>query len=157
MILDLIFGGIILLFALRGLAAGLVRQTMAVARIVVSIIGASMLAPAMIPSVSRMVENQQWRWVVAFAIVFFALWILTLFIEGMLLSLIKAIKMTALDRIMGFTLGAVCGIVLCVVLTIILLGQPFVDLSTSFSRSYIGQILAYYAQQLQSGSLKTLV
>lgn len=157
MILDLIFGGIILIFAFRGLAAGLVRQTMAVARIVVSIIGASVLAPYLIPKIAQMLENAQWRWVVAFGIMFFVIWIITLLIEGLLLSFIKAIKMTTLDRIMGFTLGAVCGVVLCVVLTVILLGQPFIDLSTSFSRSYLGQILAYYAQQLQSGSLKTLV
>lgn len=157
MILDIVFGGIILIFAFRGLAAGLVRQTMAVARIVVSIIGASVLSPYFVPAVARIIENPQWGRVAAFALVFFTIWILTLFVEGILLSFIKAVKMTALDRIMGFTLGAVCGVVLCVVLTIILLGQPFVDLSVSFNRSYLGQILAYYAQQLQSGNLKTLV
>lgn len=157
MILDIIFGGVVLLFAVRGLSTGLVRQTMAVARIVVSVIGATMFTQKMLPLISRVVENQHWRWVLAFAILFFGIWIITLFIEAVLISLIRTIKMTALDRIMGFVLGGVCGIVLCVVITMILLSQPFVDVSSLFNRSYIGQVFSYYAQQLQSGGLQSIV
>lgn len=157
MILDIIFGGIILLFALGGLSSGLVRQTMAVARVVVSIIGATMLTPKLVPLLTRFVENDHWRWVLAFAIIFFVIWILTVFLEGLLISLVRNVKMTALDRIMGFVLGGVCGIALCVVITMILLSQPFVDVSSLYARSYIGQLLSYYAQQLQSGGLRSII
>ncbi|MGL4524769.1 MAG: CvpA family protein [Spirochaetia bacterium] len=156
MILDIIFCGIVLLFALHGLSTGLIRQTMAVARVVLSIVGAVLLSQKMIPVVSRMVENEHWRWVLAFAVVFFAIWIVCLFIEGVLVSSIKAIKMTGLDRMMGFVLGAICGSVLCIVITLILLSQPLFDVSGMFKDSYVGQFFAYYAQQIQAGSLKKI-
>ena len=133
-ILDLIFGGVMLVSLWLGAWRGLVYEVLSVLSWIAAFILAQWLAPEVAHKLPLGGVSEALRYVAAFALVF----VLAAFAGGMLAKLVKmlfaAVGLQPVDRVLGAAFGLVRGVVLLLAATIVI-GMTPLQTSTWWQQS----------------------
>ena len=133
-ILDLIFGGVMLVSLLLGAWRGLVYEVLSVLSWIAAFILVQWLAPEVAHKLPLGGVSEALRYVAAFALVF----VLAAFAGGMLAKLVKmlfaAVGLQPVDRVLGAAFGLVRGVVLLLAATVVI-GMTPLQTSTWWQQS----------------------
>jgi membrane protein required for colicin V production len=133
-ILDLIFGGVMLVSLLLGAWRGLVYEVLSVLSWIAAFILAQWLAPEVAHKLPLNGVSEALRYAAGFALVF----VLAAFAGGMLAKLVKmlfaAVGLQPVDRVLGAAFGLVRGVVLLLAATIVI-GMTPLQTSTWWQQS----------------------
>lgn len=133
-ILDLIFGGVMLVSLLLGVWRGLVYEVLSALSWIAAFILAQWLAPEVAHKLPLGGVSEALRYVAAFALVF----VLAAFAGGMLAKLVKmlfaAVGLQPVDRVLGAAFGLVRGVVLLLAATVVI-GMTPLQTSTWWQQS----------------------
>ena len=133
-ILDLIFGGVMLVSLWLGAWRGLVYEVLSVLSWIAAFILAQWLAPEVAHKLPLNGVSEALRYAAGFALVF----VLAAFAGGMLAKLVKmlfaAVGLQPVDRVLGAAFGLVRGVVLLLAATIVI-GMTPLQTSTWWQQS----------------------
>lgn len=139
--LDIVFGILILLLAVRGLIRGFIGEVFSVGAVVVGIGAAVIFSSVLAGPVEEMLNIRGWGQVIAFLGIFLVVYIVLKIVEKALKGVIENIHLENLDRALGLFLGIVEGLVVVGALVLMLRLQPFFDFSASLEESTVVRIL----------------
>ncbi|WP_319562374.1 CvpA family protein [Marispirochaeta sp.] len=140
-VLDYVFGAVILVMVVRCLIKGFIAEIVAVAAIGGGIIGGILFSGAGGELLSGVLGDSFWNRVIAFLVIFLAVYLVLKIAEGLLYRLIEAVNLENLDRALGFFWGLGEGLVLSILLLLILETQPFVDTRRIIDESLFAQFI----------------
>lgn len=138
--LDIVFLLIICLFLFRGFWNGLIKEVSTIAALVCGLGGAYLFFQ---PVAGRLME---WGLktaapVIAFLIVFAAIYLLISIVAHFLQSIIETINLGALNRLLGMILGFLEGFIIVYVLLTLITLQPFEGLKNLLNESWSKNII----------------
>jgi len=138
--LDFIFIIVILLALVRGALRGFVTEMLSMAAIIVGIVAAVLFSPSLTPIVASLLGESIWNQVAAFLFLFVVSYLLIKILESLIHSGVERLHLNKLDRVLGFLLGALEGLlVVCVVLFILRI-QPFFETAPLLSQSFFAKL-----------------
>ena len=154
-IVDIVIVGIIALLALRCAIKGFVSELLSMAALVFGLLfaifffrrAAVVVGERFLPDMQILAE------IITFAILFITVFVLIKLLELLLKSIIGKIKLTGVDRFLGFFYGIVEGIVVVYLLLFLINIQPFIEPDLILGRS----LLAGKLMQLITGNIGELV
>ena len=118
--LDLIFGGVLLVSLLLGAWRGLIDEVLSVVSWVAAFVLAQWFAPEMAQKLPMAGSAEAVRYAAGFVLVF----VLTVFVGGLLIKLIQklfaAVGLQPADRALGAAFGLVRGVVLLLAATVVI-------------------------------------
>lgn len=127
--IDLIFLGIIALFAIIAAIKGFVKAIFGKLCWILGLLGAIILYKKVTPLLSTYISNQIVASVAAFAIVFLVVFVVIKIIEVIISKIFSGTVLKGLDKALGFLFGALEGFVIVFIMVFILLQQPWIDVS----------------------------
>ena len=125
--LDYLFGALLIAATVRCVLKGFVAEVIAVASIFGGIICGVLFSGVGAEQLTRLVGESPWNRVIAFLVIFLAVYLVLKISEGLLYRFLEALHLENLDRALGFFWGLLEGTVVCLVLLMILNAQPFLD------------------------------
>jgi len=142
-VIDFVFIGIVIIFALRCAVRGFVSEIMFLAAVVFGFLSAifffrtlaEFLRETFMPGVAAAPE------VIAFAALFLLVFAVSKILESILRGILDGLRLGGLDRFLGAVLGFAEGIVVvCLVLFLITI-QPFFDSDAALGNSFFAELL----------------
>jgi len=133
--LDYILLAILLLSTAVGLLRGLIRSVTSIAVLVLGVVGATLLGPAVAPLFESSIDNAAARTVLGYFAVFAVIWIVLRVIAWLITKALESLKLSWANRLSGAGFGLLRGIVLAAMLIMALTfaldaGHPFLKQST---------------------------
>ena len=119
-LLDIGFIFVIVLFMIRGLLTGLIREVMSLVGIFLGFILASKFYADLSPQLMKVLHDETWASVASYVIIFIMVFILVIAIGAMLRKLFTKAIPGWLDYVLGFILGFLKGMVVCAIIVILL-------------------------------------
>ncbi|MDR1486209.1 MAG: CvpA family protein [Planctomycetaceae bacterium] len=111
---DIIILLILFIFAIRGLALGMISQIISVGSYILCWVVSTRFSFLVAPSIPA---QPPWDNIGAIIILFIVTMIAIRFVHSMIRKLIEKFRLVKYDRILGLLLGAVKGLILCMVIT----------------------------------------
>lgn len=148
-VLDYVFGAIILVMVVRCLIKGFIAELVAVAAVGGGIVGGILFSGAGGELLSGILGDSFWNRIIAFLLIFLAVYLVLKIAEGLLYRLIEAVNLENLDRALGFFWGLGEGLVLSVLLLLILETQPFIDIRRVIDESLFAQFITAVLPSMQ--------
>ncbi len=139
--LDYIFGGVIVILAIRGIFKGFITELLSMLAIILGIGSALLFSKKGVLVLERIWGQSGWNQVIAFLIIFIVVYIIIKLFENFLHSLFENLNLEKLDKALGFFLGVGEGFLLIVVVLFILNWQPFFDVSDLITNSFFAKFL----------------
>jgi len=142
-VVDFVFAGIIILFVLRCVVQGFVREIMSLAALVFGLLSAifffrtvaDFIRERFMPEVAHVPE------VIAFVALFLIVFILARILEAILNGIISGFGLGGLDRFLGAILGFAEGVVVVCLLLFLITVQPFFDSYVVLRNSFFAEML----------------
>ncbi|MDR2898556.1 MAG: CvpA family protein [Spirochaetaceae bacterium] len=125
-IIDIVFAIIVLFCIVRVTIKGFVGEFFSKAAVVLGALGAALFFRLLTPYVEMVVGKNVFSGIVAFLLLFIAIYIIIKIIQIWVDKLFKGKTMTSLDRALGFFLGLIEGLLIVGVCLLIIRLQPFV-------------------------------
>ena len=141
--IDIVFIGVILLFALHSCVKGFVSEVMSLVAVVMGVLSAVVFFKqgALFVRDSYMPETKVIPEVLSFVVIFLAVFIIIKVLQMMLKNIIEGIHLGALDRVLGFLFGIAEGLIIVCLLLFLLNIQPFVDTDRVLEGSFFSELL----------------
>jgi len=122
-ILDGIFIIVILLSFFRGIIKGLIKEVAFVAAIILAFLGASSGYPPLTTQMEQIIPDPEIAATVSYVIVFFAVFLIVLFVGVSFRYMLQGLMLGWLDRLGGGALGVlkgalVCGLIILLLMTV---------------------------------------
>jgi membrane protein required for colicin V production len=144
---------LILLIAVRAALRGFVEEVAGTASIILGALlaglffdeGAAFIRQRGIITVKIIPE------VIAFAVIFIAVFVMIRLIEGILKDIVQRISLSPVDHLVGFFFGVAEALVLIVLVLIIINIQPLFDKNIVLDGSFFARLLLPNADALQRG------
>lgn len=140
-ILDWILLAIIALLALRCLFRGLVAEFMAVAAPVGGLLAAVLFYRPVGTWLGSMIELGGFALVLGFLSCFILVFVIAKILERSLRTVLEKLRLSALDKGLGFVYGAAEGLVIAAIILILIRYQPVFDASKLLDDSFIARLL----------------
>lgn len=140
-VLDWILLGIITLAALRCLFRGLVAEFMAVAAPVGGLLAAVLFYRPVGSWLGSMLELGGFAYVLGFLACFILVFVIAKILERSLRTVLENLRLTALDRGLGFVYGAAEGLVIAAIILILIRYQPVFDANDLLEQSFMARLL----------------
>ena len=142
-IIDIVFIGVIIVFALRCAVRGFVSELMSMAALILGLFtaifffrtGAEIVRGRFMPDVAIIPE------VIAFVLLFLAVFFVIKMVEILLKGIIEGIRLGGADRFLGCIFGIAEGIVIVCLLLFLINIQPFFDPEPLLRGSFIADFL----------------
>ena len=138
--LDVVFLVILAAGALRAAIRGFVAEAFTVGAVVVGLAGAALLTELVSTWLDGVVGVSGWNPVIAFLLLFVALYLVVKIVEAVLHRFFAALHLQKLDHVLGLLLGLVEAAVVIVVVVVLLALQPLVDATPILQRSVLAQL-----------------
>ena len=138
--LDIIFLIVIVFALLRGAIRGFVTEILSMAAIIVGIAAAVLFSSPLSTILAEFLGESFWNQIIAFLILFLATYLLIKVIEGLIHSGVEKLRLGKLDRVLGFLLGALEGLLVVCLVLVVLQVQPFFNTSSLLTRSYFAKL-----------------
>lgn len=120
-ILDGVFIIILVLSLFRGILRGLIKEVTFIVALVLAFLGASEGYPPLHAQLQQVIPSPEIAATVAYVILFFAIFLLVLFLGMALRHILHGLKMGGVDRFAGALLGVLKGALLCGVIILLLM------------------------------------
>ena len=141
--IDIVFIGVIILFALHCCVKGFVSEVMSLAAAILGTLlgvfffrkGALFIRDSFMPQVKVLPE------IIAFVVIFLTTFIVIRILQVMLKNIIEGIRLGWLDRLLGFFFGFAEGIVIVCLLLFLIDIQPLVDSGDILNESLFAKFL----------------
>lgn len=140
-VLDIIFLVLIGIAAIRGAFRGFVTEFLSAAAIILGIIAAVFFSKAAGRIVATQLGLTNWSEIIAFLIIFLAVYIIIKIFEGALNNFVDTLKLGGLDKALGFFLGILEGVLLAAVIVFLLTVQPLFDVTGIVEESFIALLI----------------
>ena len=140
---DIVFFGVIILFALHCCVKGFVSEVMSLAAAILGVLsaifffrkGALFIHDSFMPGIKILPE------ILAFAVLFLVTFVVVKVLGFMLKNIIEGIRLGWLDRVLGFIFGFAEGIVIVCLLLFLINIQPLVDSGSILDGSFFADLL----------------
>lgn len=139
--IDIIFGILLLVTAMRSGIRGFVREFMSMAALVLGIGAAVVFSGPVAVVVDEYLDAAAWSQVVAFLGLFVAVYLVVKIFETALNRLVERIDLDNLDHALGFFLGVAEGMLLIFVALLVVQVQPFFDSTSVVNQSLFAEAL----------------
>ncbi len=157
-IIDAIFLVIILILGFRGLKRGLVREVFGTLGILMSLILAAVFHEIAAAQLNNLFGEHVWTIPAAFLIILVLAEVFFLWVEKVLAGIIRAVSLIQADRVLGFILGAVEGVLLCYAVTYLLGSQDFFSTAPLVEGSALAPLfvkgMPFMVENLQQGFVR---
>lgn len=140
-VIDIVFGLLIVIAAIRGAIRGFVGEVGAMAALILGFGAAILFYKPVSVLLSRQFGHSMWHQLIAFLVLFLLLYLLVKLLEKLLYSLIERLNLDRLDSALGFFLGVAEGLILVGVLLFIINWQPFFDPQELLGSSFFARML----------------
>ncbi len=120
-ILDGIFIIVILLSLFRGIIKGLIKEVAFVAAIILAFLGASSGYPPLTTQLKQIIPDPEIAATVSYVIVFFAVFLIVLFVGVSFRYMLQGLMLGWLDRLGGGALGVFKGALVCSLIILLLM------------------------------------
>jgi membrane protein required for colicin V production len=142
-VIDVVFLGIIAIFAIRCAIRGLVSELMSMAALVFGILSAifffrkaaEIVRGRFMPDIKTLPE------IISFIAIFIIVFVVIKFLESILKEIIAGIHLSGPDRFLGFILGLAEGVIIVCLLLFLINIQFFVDSSLILEKSFFADLL----------------
>ena len=152
-ILDYIFIAIILIAVVRCVFRGFVAEIIAVAAIGGGILCGILFSSVVGELIARGLGESSWNRVIAFLLIFLFVYLILKILEGILYRMMDSVNLENLDRALAFFLGLAEGAIVCLLVLLVLLNQPFFDTRELIDSSYIAGLAARILPVFQGNNL----
>lgn len=138
---DIVLGLIILILMVRGAFKGFITEVLSFAALILGIGAAVIFGGLLSNLITNIFGDSIWSPVIAFLGIFIIVYLIVKLLEGAIQKGIEKLNLQKLDRVMGFLLGLIEGILIvsCIVLIVSL--QPFVDVDEMVENSLFARII----------------
>ena len=148
--LDIVFGIIILIFAIRCALRGLVAEVMSWAAVAFGLLFAFLFyRRGAVLIRERFYSGEVLPEILAFAILFFIIFIIIKILEYVLRDIISRIKLGGIDRILGAVFGIMEGLLLVSLILLIITIQPLFDPAPVLAQSFFARFLSPFIGLIQ--------
>ena len=141
-IIDIVFLGLIAVFALRCAVRGFVSELLSMAAVTLGLLSAIFFfRKAAVIIREKLIPVRTLPEIIAFVALFLIVFGAIKLLEKMLKEIIEGIKLDGSDRFLGFLFGLAEGILVVCLLLFLLTIQPFVDSKPILNGSFFAELL----------------
>ncbi len=137
---DIVSLVVILIMAVRAVFRGFIDEFLSMASVILGLAAALIFTDKVSVLVEKYIHNTFWSPVVAFLLLFLAVYIVVKILENALNSIIEKVHLEKLDQSLGFFLGIIEGALIVVLIVFILEVQPLIAVDSLFDNSVAYQI-----------------
>jgi membrane protein required for colicin V production len=138
---DIVLCLIILILMIRGTIKGFIAEVLSMAAVILGI-GLAVIFSGMLSKVVTSIFGESiWSPVIAFLGIFIIVYLIVKLLEGAIHKGIEKLNLHKLDRVMGFLLGFIEGILVISCIVLIIRIQPFVDADEMITGSIFARII----------------
>lgn len=141
-VIDWIFGVLIVIFAISGLAKGFVESLFNKLSWIGGIIAGCIFYDDVATNILKTVENQVLANVLAFIIIFVVVFLIIKCVQIIISRIFELNILNSLNRVLGFAFGIIEGLAVVALLIFLLDAQPFFDASKMFNGSFFYGIVS---------------
>lgn len=152
--IDIVFGLIVVILALRAAIRGFVKELLGTAALFLGIVIAILFSGLVAQVIEQYIGATIWSQVIAFLGLFLVVYLVVKLFEGALNRLIERVHADQLDHALGFFLGVVEGLIIVFILLLLIQIQPFFEPEALIGGSIFGRIMIPFFPFV-SGFLKT--
>jgi len=140
-VIDIVFGLLIVIAAIRGAFRGFVTEVGSMAALILGFGGAIVFYKPVAGLLARQFGTSMWNQLIAFLVLFLILYLVVKLIERMLHNIIERLSLDRLDSALGFFLGIAEGLVVVAVVLFVVNWQPFFDPQKLLGNSFFARML----------------
>lgn len=153
---DIMFGILILGASVRGASKGFITEAVSVASFVCGLSAAIVFHRVVASYLADVWGDSRWNSLVAFLLIFVAVYVLARILEGILHRFFEALRLERLDRVLGLMLGTIEGVLVVAVVIAVMLWQPFLEIDGLLDHSTVVRVLTPYLHSLADFNLPSL-
>lgn len=146
-ILDFIFIVLIAFFALSALIRGFINEVFGKVSVFLAIGASVLFSPKFEVFVHQSIQNEIVSKVVSYILIFIVFFLAIKIVQSILSKIFSCSILKSLDRVMGFALGLLEGIVVVALIVMVLAKQPWFDVLEITKGSFFFDILNFSASQ----------
>ena len=140
--IDVIIIIIAVIFCIKGLLRGFIKELFSVLIIVLGLIGAFLFYRTLNTVMSVIIENEDLSLILSFAAIFVGITILLVIIRNTLMRFVDTLNFSDVDRVLGVVIGLFKGILLCGAVLIFIYNHPVLRLDRAIGRSVLFPYIA---------------
>ena len=138
---DYVFGLLVLILMIRGAVRGFVAEFLGMAAIILGVIVAVLFFGSVSVWLEMLIGKSMWNQIIAFLLLFVAAYLVVKLTEGIFHGAIEKLSLQRLDKVLGFLLGGVEGLLVVFVVLFVLRIQPFFDLDSLLTESFFARVV----------------
>jgi membrane protein required for colicin V production len=150
-VFDIVILVVLVIFMIRGVFRGFVKELMGISAIFGGILLAVLFSGAVATLLEPLVGGGLWSQVAAFLLIFLVSYLLFKLFETGLHALIEKVELENLDKALGFFVGLIEGLLISFIIVFLLVIQPFFPTDSIFENSFTYRLylpLIPYAQSV---------
>lgn len=140
--IDICFLIIILIFSVLALIKGLVKEFFGKVSVIGGLACAIIFSPKLTPFIENTIHNRLVSIVLSFLLVFIVVFLFICIIQQIVEKVFSGEIMHGLDRVLGFILGILEGLVVVIFIMVLMTMQPWIDTTEIVSGSLFFSILS---------------
>lgn len=138
---DIVLSLIILILMVRGAFKGFVAEVLSFAALILGIAAAIIFGGLLSSLITDIFGESIWSPVIAFLGIFIIVYLIVKLLEGVIHKGIEKLNLYKLDKVMGFLLGLIEGILIVSCIVFIVSIQPFVNVGDMVENSLFARII----------------
>ena len=157
--IDIVFIVVIIIFALHTCVKGFVSEVMSLSAAILGVLSAIFLfrRGALFIRETYNLEIKILPEIIAFVVIFLAVFAAIKILEVMLKNIIEGIKLGGIDRVLGFLFGFAEGIIIVCLILFLISIQPLFDPGKILGRSFFAELLLPFIMGIKGGAGSTVV
>ena len=140
-LLDIIFIAIILLLAIHGSVTGFIKEFFSKVAIIVGILLAVIFYDQLSPYLLDYIKSDFVTKILSFLLIFILVYLIVKLIQHFVGNLFDGEILQGLDRVLGFFLGALEGLLIVCIILILFYAQPWFEIDSIFKGSFFHSAL----------------
>lgn len=142
--IDIIFGILILVAAVRAAFRGFVTEALSMAAFILGIAGAILFHRMLAEYIETLWGASMWNVIIAFLVLFVVIYLVAKLLEGILHKILMTLRLDKLDKALGFFLGIIEGVIVVAVILFLMAWQPFFDVQELIETSVVSRFLSAF-------------
>lgn len=139
--LDFVLLAIIAVAALRCLFRGIVAEVMSVAAVVGGLLAAILFYKPVGGWIGQLVDLGAFSIIAGFVITFILVFVIVKILESSLKTVLEGLRLSSLDKVLGFVYGAGEGLIVAAIILILLRYQPIFKVESLLGGSWFARTL----------------
>lgn len=148
-ILDIVYIGLFFILTVRGWIRGFIKEVFSLCSLLLSFFTALLFFRSLARWGMKQWGELFWITPAAFLFLFLVVYLVLKILENLLGRMITNSIFNGPDKLLGFLLGGIEGVIFCMILTLALISQPFIELDKIFDSSIIAVWILHYLPVVQ--------